>query len=214
MIVSYIDAMNTIELASNPPKRGRPRTFDMDAALDRAIVAFSERGYHGTSIADLSDAMELTTGSIYKAFGDKRGVLLEAFARYRKVRRGLLVTAIEHMQTGREKIRGVLAFYAEAACGGSGQRGCLVVAMATELAATDMLAARDVDEAHASNEGFLRELILLGQRDGSIGSAIDAASTARAMLCLQQGMRVVGKTSSRSRDDMGRIVDVAMAMLG
>jgi TetR/AcrR family transcriptional repressor of nem operon len=86
--------------------------------------------------------------------------------------------------------------------------------MATELAASDALAARDVDEAHASNEGFLRELILLGQQDGSIRPAIDAASTARAMLCLQQGMRVVGKTDSRSREDMGRIVDVAMAMLG
>lgn len=216
MIVSYISTMNTITHATDSPKpaRGRPRAFDMDVALDRAIIAFSERGYHGTSIADLSDAMELTTGSIYKAFGDKRGVLLEAFARYRKVRRGLLLEAIEEARTGREKIRGVLAFYAEAACGGSGQRGCLVVAMATELAVTDALAARDVDEAHASNEGFLRELILLGQQDGSIRPAIDAASTARAMLCLQQGMRVVGKTDSRSREDMGRIVDVAMAMLG
>ncbi|MDQ0318348.1 AcrR family transcriptional regulator [Pararhizobium capsulatum DSM 1112] len=208
--------MNTLPATCDllKPARGRPRAFDVDAVLDGAIAVFSERGYHGTSIGDLANAMGLTTGSIYKAFDDKRGVLLAAFARYRKVRRTLLLSAIAHARTGREKIRAVLGFYADAACGGSGQRGCLVVATATELAATDALAARDVDEAHASNEGLLRDLILLGQQDGSIGVEIDAQATARTMLCLQQGMRVVGKTDSRSREDMARIVDVAMAMLG
>ncbi|KAA5985166.1 helix-turn-helix transcriptional regulator [Pantoea sp. M_5] len=57
----------------NPNKdRGRPRAFDTDAALDSAMLVFRQRGYHATSIGDLGQAMQLTTGSIYKAFTDKQ----------------------------------------------------------------------------------------------------------------------------------------------
>ncbi|SUE06858.1 Bacterial regulatory proteins, tetR family [Pantoea agglomerans] len=49
-------------------ERGRPRAFDTDAALDSAMLVFRQKGYHATSIGDLGQAMQLTTGSIYKAF--------------------------------------------------------------------------------------------------------------------------------------------------
>jgi len=52
--------------------RGRPREFDIDTALDKAARVFRERGYHATSIADLTEAMELASGNVYKTFKDKR----------------------------------------------------------------------------------------------------------------------------------------------
>src|SRR5262245_39754798 len=61
--------------------RGRPREFDLDAALDKSVRVFRERGYHATSIADLTEAMKLASGSVYKAFKDKRAVFLAAFDR-------------------------------------------------------------------------------------------------------------------------------------
>ena len=63
------------EKLQNARERGRPRQFDLDAALDLAMPVFREKGYHSASISDLSDAMQLTAGSIYKAFHDKRGLL-------------------------------------------------------------------------------------------------------------------------------------------
>jgi tetracycline repressor-like protein len=57
------------------PSRGRPREFDIDAALDKSVLVFRERGYHATSIADLTGAMELASGSVYKAFKDKAQLL-------------------------------------------------------------------------------------------------------------------------------------------
>ncbi|RYE63688.1 MAG: TetR/AcrR family transcriptional regulator, partial [Rhizobiaceae bacterium] len=65
----------TIETLTDTARTaGRPREFEIEAALDKAIVVFSEQGYHATSIADLKDAMGLTAGSLYKAFKDKKAI--------------------------------------------------------------------------------------------------------------------------------------------
>ena len=56
--------------------------FDHDTVVDAALKVFRERGYHAASVADLSAAMLLTPGSIYKAFADKRAIFLAAFDRY------------------------------------------------------------------------------------------------------------------------------------
>ncbi|OJF93644.1 TetR family transcriptional regulator [Pararhizobium antarcticum] len=175
--------------------RGRPREFDPDRALDAAIEIFSERGYHGTSITDLADATDLTTGSLYKAFTDKRGILLAAFDRYRSVRSAKLETALAQGANGREKIKAALAFHAGAAHGVSGRRGCLVVSMANELAAHDPVIAERVAKAHAANEAIMRELVIAGQADGSVSTSLDPVAAGLLLLFLLQGLRVVGKTS-------------------
>lgn len=58
----------------------------MDVALGKAMRVFRERSHHATSIADLTDAMELASGSVYEAFEDKRAVFLAAFGREAEVR--------------------------------------------------------------------------------------------------------------------------------
>ena len=202
----------TADMQQDQRPRGRPREFDIDAALERAIDVFSVHGYHGTSIGDLADAMQLTPGSIYKAFKDKRGILLAAFDRYRVLRSTKLKAAIAPFPLGRDKIGAALQFYAEAAHGEFGQRGCLVITTAAELAASDPVAAERVTVAHATNEAVMTDCILLGQSDGSVSTRIDAADTARALLCLLQGMRIVGKTG-RNRAEMMAVADVAMKLL-
>jgi AcrR family transcriptional regulator len=192
--------------------RGRPREFDIGEVLDKAVAVFSERGYHGSSIGDLTDAMGLTAGSVYKAFKDKRGIFLAALERYKDQRDALLREAIARAVNGRGAVREALGFYAEASQGALGRRGCLVIGGAAEMATFDDDVAQWIAAALWRNETVLSSLISQGQADGSISPEIDAALTARTLLCVCQGMRLAGKTG-RSREDMVAVVDVAMKLL-
>nr|WP_210254875.1 TetR/AcrR family transcriptional regulator [Methylocapsa sp. S129] len=198
--------------AMTPRSRGRPREFDMDEALDKAIRVFRERGYHATSVNDLTGAMELASGSIYKAFRDKRAVFLAAFDRYKVARDEKLRNAIRAGKTGRDRICKALSFYVEASHGAEGRRGCLVVGCAAELATFDPEIAEHVTGALRKNEAFLADLIRQGREDGSIPPHIDAEATARVMVCLTQGLRILGKTG-RTRAEMAGTVDIAMKVL-
>src|SRR3954467_10247554 len=97
--------------ASTAPARGRPREFDMDEVLDRAVRVFCERGYHATSIGDLTAAMELATGSIYKAFRDKHAVFMAALGRYTALRQEQTRSAAARGANGRERVRNMLLSY-------------------------------------------------------------------------------------------------------
>ncbi|MDA9531368.1 TetR/AcrR family transcriptional regulator [Bradyrhizobium sp. CCBAU 25338] len=201
----------TARRSQSARRPGRPREFDMDTALDRAVRVFRERGYHATSIGDLTAAMRLATGSVYKAFRDKHAVFLAAFERYTALRQEQTRSAAARGANGREQIRNVLLSYVEHSQGIEGRRGCLVVGSAVELSAHDAMVAACVSAQLATNENFIAGLIRDGQADGSIPRHVAADDTARLMLCITQGMRVVGK--ARLPLDGERIVGVAMKLL-
>jgi TetR/AcrR family transcriptional regulator, transcriptional repressor for nem operon len=180
--------------------------------LDGAVQVFRERGYYAASLADLRAAMRLASGSIYKAFRDKRALFLAAFDRYTARRAAHVQRAIEGEASGRNKLRAMLNIYVEASLGDEGRRGCLVVASAAELSIYDPDMAGMVGVALQRVETRLRDLIRLGQADGSISPSVDAEVAARALLCFLQGLRVVGKVG-RSRAEMVSAADHAMRLL-
>lgn len=191
---------------------GRPREFDMDTVLDGAVRVFRERGYHATSVGDLSEATGLTAGSLYKAFGDKRGVFLAAFAHYVEARNAGLRRLLDRQPSGYEKIRAVLHFYAQSSHGSEGRRGCLVVSSATALATFDDDIAAQVEAAMRRSEDLLRQLLRQGQEDGSVAQDIDVTAMARVLLAVLQGFRLIGK-SGRTRNDMMAAADQALKLL-
>jgi AcrR family transcriptional regulator len=204
--------MSTALLTDTARQRGRPREFDMQAALDKALIAFTERGYHATSISDLTEAMGLTAGSVYKAFKDKRGIFLAAFDRYRLLGRARLQLQIAKAETGRDKVGQMLMYYVDLSYGPAGRTGCLVVSGANDLALLDEDAAARVSAAFQSDQALIAELIRLGQSDGSISAAIDPFATAVTLLCLTKGVRIIGKTG-RKREEMMAVAETAMTLL-
>lgn len=205
-----MNSLSSPQFAARPA--GRPREFEIDDALDKAIVVFSERGYHAASISVLKDALGIAAGSLYKAFKDKKSIFLAAFDRYKQVRNALLEQEIAAGRDGRDKISRMLRFYADASHGQSGRRGCLVVGTAIELAVYDEEAAERVSRSMARTEALFAELIREGLSDGSIPPSVDPDTTARLFLSLTQGLRVLGKTGP----DPGRplsVVEAAMKLL-
>lgn len=196
-----------------PNPRGRPREFDMDDALDKAIPLFCARGFHGASINDIAEAMELTVGSIYKAFKDKRGVFLAAIDRQLSLRQIALRDTIAAQKSGRDKLRAALMFYAGVTnCGEDIQQGCLIVSTTVELATFDDEIANRAKDSFKRREVIIADLLKTGEADGSIAASSNNAATARMMLCLMQGLIVIGK-AGRTRKELMAVVDAAMKTL-
>ena len=193
-------------------QRGRPREFDAGVALDKALEVFAKQGYHGTSITDLTEAMGLTSGSVYKAFKDKRGIFIAAFDHHRVRRQRQLAALLGGQANGRDRLLRLLMNYAGNSCEQEGRNGCIVVGSAAEVALFDAEIADRVAAALDHNEKQIADLIAAGKADGSIPAHIDESTTARLLLCLTSGMRVIGKTG-RSQQDMAAVANAALRLL-
>src|ERR1700675_2765436 len=66
----------------SPRRMGRPRSFDVDRALDRALRVFWRKGYEGASLSDLTKAVGVNRPSLYAAFGDKEALFRKVLGRY------------------------------------------------------------------------------------------------------------------------------------
>src|SRR5580692_9854251 len=82
--LSMIYLLNSMKPKKVTPAPGRPRAFDAEKALDRAMKVFWRKGYLGTSLFDLTDAMGINRPSLYAAFGDKKSLFRKALDRYSK----------------------------------------------------------------------------------------------------------------------------------
>lgn len=179
---------------------GRPREFDADAMLDKAIIRFSEHGYHGTSISELKTCLGLTSGSIYKAWGDKRSLFLAALDRYLALRAEATRSCMAVEITARAKLEALLTHYALLSSETAGRTGCLVVETAVELSIADAEIAERMAAQQRKRESQLCRLIEKAQREGSVRSELNATATAKLILALQQGMRVLGKTGATTEE--------------
>ncbi|MDK1326491.1 helix-turn-helix domain-containing protein [Arthrobacter sp. zg-Y1143] len=104
---------------------GRPRSFDRDAALDKAMRLFWERGYERTSINDLTRELGISAPSLYAAFGDKQELFDEAVARYEASPQSV-TTAGNAGTNQREVLRAMFECAAREYASTAHPRGCLV----------------------------------------------------------------------------------------
>ena len=115
--------------------RGRPLSFDRDAALETAMHVFWERGYEAASISDLTSAMGITPPSLYTAFGDKEQLFLEAIERYALGYGSAGARALNEEPTARGAIERWLLEAANELTQPCHPKGCMVVMAATNCSA-------------------------------------------------------------------------------
>src|ERR1700740_2721104 len=136
--------------------RGRPRSFDREAALERAIDVFWRHGYEATSVSDLTAAMGINPPSLYAAFGDKEKLFLEAVERYQQQRRQSLTKIFDAAPTAKEAVRRVLQEAARELAGSSHPRGCLLVMSDTNCSEASSHVQSDVAQRRAAMKAGLQ----------------------------------------------------------
>ena len=175
--------------------RGRPRGFDTEAAVERAMGVFWSRGYHGTALPDLLRATKLSRGSLYAAFGDKHSLFLLSLDRY--IADALARIDVELAPPGEpiDGLRAYLAGYVDRTSGANGRRGCLLVATAMELAGQDVEVGRRVAGFFKAMEAKLADALSRAKMAGQLADGVEPSSAARILVCFVEGLRVVGKTA-------------------
>ncbi len=183
----------------NPAKRprGRPRTFDRDEALARAMQVFWEKGYEAASMQDLLTAMNLSSPSLYAAFGDKESLFLEAVQRYH--------ANVQHececpgVTTARESVENLLTELAGIFTDRSHPAGCLaVMAMVTSGTTSARLQKMLADE-RANAKARLRERIHRGVKEGDLAADTDVAALTEFYVAVIMGMSLQAREGASRR---------------
>jgi len=191
---------------------GRPKEFERDVVLDRAMQVFWSRGYEATSIQHLVGRMGIQRGSLYDTFGDKRGLFFAAIDRYNRVVTAKLLAALEEPASGKDAIRQFFRLKVELSMESGRPPGCLVTNSAAELASRDRGTATRVGAVLARIEAAFHRAVVRAQKAGEIDPRRNARALARFLTSSAQGLSVMAKANS-DRAVLGDVVTVILAAL-
>jgi TetR/AcrR family transcriptional repressor of nem operon len=187
---------------------GRPRTFDIDEAVDRAMDLFWQRGFEATSTEDLVDGLGIARGSLYKAFGSKEALYALALQRYCRRHAKDLVAVLDGAEEVRPAIRAVFLALVEADLADP-ERGCLLVNAATERSSHPQT-VEQVTRTMRRIESALAGALERAQVRGEIAPGRDPRELAQFLTTVLQGLRVMGK----ARADRAFLVNTVEVALG
>ena len=192
-----------------PKPRGRPLSFDRDAALERAMNVFWERGYEAASIADLTAAMGITPPSLYTAFGDKEKLFLEAIERYALGPGSAAPRALAEEPTARGAIERWLNEAADELTSACHPSGCMLVMATTNCSVAAERVANALAKRRAAGVAGVRQRIQQGIGSGELPAGTDAGALANFYATVYQGMSMQAKDGA-SHASLLASVDMAM----
>ncbi|HTD05417.1 MULTISPECIES: TetR/AcrR family transcriptional regulator [Oxalobacteraceae] len=154
-------------------ERGRPRSFDREAALRQAMEIFWERGYEGTSLADLMAAMNINAPSLYAAFGGKEALFREAVTYYRDTDGSATGEALRQGPTARAAVEAMLMTATTVLTLPGKPTGCLVVLGATNTTPSNRPVDVFLHEIRLASAQSIRKRLLQGIADGELPKETD-----------------------------------------
>ncbi|MBN3754824.1 TetR/AcrR family transcriptional regulator [Paraburkholderia sp. Tr-20389] len=189
--------------------RGRPREFDTDAVLAAASKVFWRQGFHATSVDDLCNATGVLRGSLYGVFGDKHGIMMAALDHYAESAVNGLVERLNANVPPEVALRNALLHHTRVT---SSLTGCFITNSTLELLPEDELLHAKIRAIQRRVVTLLAAAVIRGQAAGVFNGDLDEKAVADFLLCVTQGLRVLGKCK-RKEDELKAVVDVAMRAL-
>ncbi|MGH6735960.1 MAG: TetR/AcrR family transcriptional regulator [Methyloceanibacter sp.] len=187
---------------------GRPRAFDTDQALDRALEVFWRKGFEGASIADLTAAMGINPPSLYAAFGNKEGLFCKALDRYETKHAAFWAEALG-APTGYEAVERLLKGTAESLGDKRNPPGCLIVQGALCGGDDCDSVKKELDARRDASVALIRDRLKRAKRDGDLPEDADPAGLARFYATVIHGMAVEA-AGGASRKELERVADMAL----
>lgn len=178
--------------------RGRPRAFNRDEALRRALELFWARGYEATSISDLKAGMGITAPSLYAAFGNKDGLFLECVELYSRDYLGEIFTSLFQPGTAKAAIERIMLRFGALYAGAGHPKGCLIVAGAVNCGPEAAAIEADLKRRRTEGVALLRGRIQKGIQAGEFKSRVDAGELAEFYSAVLLGLAM------RARDGAAR----------
>jgi AcrR family transcriptional regulator len=179
------------------PNVGRPRAFDMETALEKALEVFWKKGYDGTSLADLTETMGINKPSLYAAFGNKEQLFLKAIELYESRPCSFFLPALEQptaYQVAEHMLYGAAMDMADT----SHPQGCVVVqgALSCSEAAASVKAA--LTSRRVEGEQKLCARFERAKQEGDLPATADAQTLARFLGTVLQGMAIQANNGATS----------------
>ena len=188
--------------------RGRPRVFDMDEALEKALKIFWARGYEGTSIAELTETLGVNKPSLYAAFGNKEELFYKALLRYAS---GPVAFVNEVLKepTARKVAETFLFRAAEFLTDPQHPKGCMIVQGALSSGESAELVRNILIKFRKSYEDQLAERFTKAISDGDLSSKANPKCLAKYLATIHQGMSVQA-TSGATKDELLDVANIAL----
>lgn len=171
------------------PNVGRPRAFDMDTALEKALEVFWRKGYDGTSLSDLTEAMGINKPSLYAAFGNKEQLFLKAIELYEGRPCSFFLPALEK-PTAYQVAEHMLYGAAMNMTDQSHPQGCVVVQGALSCSEAAATVKEALINRRVEGEQKLRDRFERAKAEGDLPADADAETLARYLGTVLQGMAI------------------------
>ncbi|WP_039058105.1 TetR/AcrR family transcriptional regulator [Enterobacter sp. Bisph1] len=182
----------TSEVSSCSKKsRGRPKVFDREAALDKAMTLFWQHGYEATSLSDLVEATGAKAPTLYAEFTNKEGLFRAVLDRY--IARFARQHEAQLLCEEKPVASALLDYFtAVAKCFTSTDTpaGCFMINTSATLAASSQAIATTIKSRHAQQEETLRQFLTARQLRGEIPHGVDTQALAQFLGCILQGMSI------------------------
>lgn len=187
---------------------GRPRAFDREKALDKALEVFWRQGYEGTSVAELTRAMGINPPSLYAAFGNKEGLFREAVDRYAKKGADHVREAMAE-PTVRAAVEKLLRGTAERLTDPECPNACMLVSSALSCSEASEEIRNELASRRSCLEKSVNERLQKARSDGDLPDDADPAALARYVATVCHGMSVQA-SGGATRKDLMAVVDMTL----